>query len=55
MSFLFFDAQWASEEAFFGRFAHAGFLAKRSSNVGFGERFIFTFFCMNTHKTGTLE
>jgi hypothetical protein len=35
--FLLCDARSATEEAFFERFAHA-FLAKRSSNVGFGEK-----------------
>jgi hypothetical protein len=35
--FLLCDARSASEEAFFEQFARA-FLAKRSSNVGFGEK-----------------
>jgi hypothetical protein len=35
--FLLCDARPASEEAFFEQFA-GGFLAKRSSNVGFGEK-----------------
>jgi hypothetical protein len=34
---LLYDARSASEEAFLERFARA-FLAKRSSNVGFGEK-----------------
>jgi hypothetical protein len=40
--FLLFDARLASEEAFFEQFAHA-FLAKMSSNVGFGEKLEATF------------
>ena len=37
-----FDARWASEEAFFERSARA-FLAKKSSNVGFGEKLLVPF------------
>jgi hypothetical protein len=37
-----FDARWASEAAFFERSARA-FLAKRSSNVGFGENCLYLF------------
>jgi hypothetical protein len=37
--FFFFDAPWASDEAFFERFARA-FLEKRSSNIGFGEKLL---------------
>jgi hypothetical protein len=36
LCFLLFDARCASEEAFFDQFAR-DFLAKRSSNLGFGE------------------
>jgi hypothetical protein len=43
---LLFDAQSASEEAFFGRFARA-FLPKRSSNGEFGERLGGRLFFMN--------
>jgi hypothetical protein len=48
-----FDAQWASEEAFFERFAQA-FWAKSSSNVGFGEKLLVPF-SSRIDKTGTLE
>jgi hypothetical protein len=41
--FLLYDARSASEEAFLERFARA-FLAKRSTNVEFGEKLGATFF-----------
>ncbi len=50
---LLFDARWGSEEAFFDRFAR-GFLAKRSSNVEFGEIFA-KHFSPRTNKTRMIQ